>query len=672
MHRKLLLTLCLAVALPAASQREAHGFDWLGRIELEAEGLDSDNPQHRLKAVRNLGRYAIEWTRKHLLRALKDPDVNVRSAAGRVLAKHNVVEAVPTITRWLAESDVQSKQVAADILGEIGAKEGLPALIRSLGDPEPSVRVHTVMALGKIGGDTIIVPLVTRLEDVKPSVRLAAVGELRELGDARAVVPLVGLFDDSSLDVRVAAIGAVGFLDDKTAVPALLREFRKSIEAVRIAAVTALGNLKAKQALPDLLVELDRSGSALRGKIAFSLAQIATAHPSEPDSQRALTKLVELLGNPNLQNAAKEALLAAGPAAVPKLIDHLGGKIAGHPATAVKLLVLLADKRATPALISELDRGRISQNTILSALSDLGDSRALLPVLALLDNQDSGIRLEAMRTLGPMLSNNSEASDIIADHLDDENPAIQILAARYLGQTRSRSALPKLTELAENAKRPALRATALVALGKIGHRRSLDVALRILQNGPQSLRPIAADVISEVADESTASRLLPLATNNKLLHQSLAIEALGAALRGSESQRAAAALQTIASGRRLKPALAATEALAGMKGELAKDALLKLGASAGPRRKVAAIVGIGSQRDKRALPLLRKSLQAANRDLSAAAAWSIAEIGDTKSLPHLIRASKSTSVATAVNASAAISLLSTPREVAALSSLLLH
>jgi HEAT repeat protein len=672
MHRKLLLILCLAAALPTVSQRDAHAFDWLGRIELEAEGLKSDDPQLRLKAVRSLGRYEIDWTRKHLLGALNDPDVNVRSAAGRLLAKHNVVEAVPTITRWLAESDVQSKQVAADILGEIGAKEGLPALIRSLGDPEPSVRVHAVMALGKIGGESIIVPLVTRLEDDKPSVRQAAVNELRELGDARAVVPLVGLFDDSTLDVRVAAIEAVGFLKDPNAVPALLREFKDSIPLVRIAAVTAMGNLHAKQALPELLVELDRSGSALRGKIAFSLAQIATAYPGEADSQRALTKLVEMLADDGLKNAAKEALLVSGPAAVPKLIDHLNGKIAGNPAIAVELLVLLADKRATPALIAELDRGRISQSIILNALAELGDSRALLPVLALLDNEDPKVRLQAMQTLGPMLDATSEASDVIAEHLGDSDPAIQNLAARFLGQTRSRSAVPKLTALVNDATSPTLRATALVALGQIGDPNSLQVALRILKEGPQSLRSIATDVISEVADPSTAATLMPLATNSKLPYQSLAIEALGAALRGANNERAAETLHTIAKGRRLLPALAATEALAGMHGSAPKNAMLKLAASARPSRKLAALIGLGALQDKRALPLLRQELQGGSHVVSAAAAWSIAEIGDVASMPHLLRACKSTSVATAVNASAGVAMLATKKHQDELASLLLH
>lgn len=673
MRCKLLLSVCLAIALPTTTGTStSHAFDWLGRIELEAEGLDSEDPQKRLKAVRDLQRYAIEWTRKHLLRALHDPDVNVRSAAGRVLAKHNVVEAIPTITKWLAESDSQSKQIAADILGELGAKEGLPALIRSLGDQDPAVRVHSVIALGKIGGETIIVPLVTRLEDEKATVRQAAVQELRKLGDARAVVPLVGLFDDSPLAVRIAAIEAVGFLNDPAAVPALLRALKNHIEPIKIAAVRALGNLRAKQALPELLVELGATGTSLNAKVAHSLAQIARAHPEEQDSERAITKLVELLSEDRSRHAAKEALLAAGPSAVPKLIDHLDGKISGHPSTAVQLLLLLGDKRATPALIAELDRGRISQNIVLEALGKIGDNRALLPVLALLDDSDPKVRLQAMKTLGPMLGAHNEAADVIADRLKDGDPAIQKLAAQYLGKTRSRSAVPALSQLVRTAKAPSLRATALVALGQIGDSTGAEVALSVLQNGPEALRPIAADVMSELANPKTVATLLRLAGNSKVSYQSLAIEVLGASLRDSSNTAAEELLREIAVGHRLLPALAAMEALAAINRKSNSALLLKLAKSGHLGRQRAALTALGALREKAAIPFLREALHSGSDSIAAAAAWSLAEIGGTKSLPHLVRGSKSRGLATAVNASAALARLATNKQKEAVVALLHH
>jgi HEAT repeat protein len=373
-----------------------------------------------------------------------------------------------------------------------------------------------------------------------------------------------------------------------------------------------------------------------------------------------------------MRHAAKEALLVSGPAAVPRLIDHLNGKITGHPPTAVELLLLLADKRATPALIAELDRGRISQSVILNALAEIGDSQALLPVLALLENQDPKVRLEAMETLGPMLGDQSEAADVIADHLDDSDPAIQNLAARYLGQTRSRAAVPRLTTLVQEAKSPGLRATALVALGQIGDPASARVALTVLKAGPPALRPIAADVISEVAAPESVPVLLPMATDPKLPYQSLAIEALGAALRGSSNERAAAKLISVAKARRSKPALAAIEALASMPLDSSRSALLKLAAGAQPSRKRAAMVALGAQKEKRAIPLLRRALQSTNDSLAATAAWSLAEIGDASSLPHLSRSCRSPALATSINASAAMSILATKKQSKLLRSLLMH
>ncbi len=681
MSHKLIASLCLALALSAAQPRELFAFDWLGKIDLDAEGLKSEDPQLRLKAVRDMQRYEIEWTRDYLLSALRDEDVNVRAAAGRILAKHRIREALPIIIKWLSELDVQSKQVAADILGELGDDAAIPALVRSLGDPEPTVRVHAVEALGKIGGPVVVVPLVTRLEDDKGEVRKAAVLELRELGDARAVIPLVGLFDDSSVEVRTSAIEAVGVLHDEAAVPALLREFRENrdrAETVKIAAVTSLGNLEAERALPGLLAEFDpsnstRASSDLRGKVAFAMAQIAAAHPAAPESQQALVKLVEALDEGAMRNAAREALLRAAGSAVPPLIEYLEGKIVrGDPLAAVEILQELRDPRATPALIAELERGRIPQETVLLALRELGDKRALLPILGLLEDKDPAVRLRAMRTLDPLLRPESEAADLIAERLTDEDPEIRLMAARYLGRMRARSAVPALSKMAKAADESSMRASALAALGRIGDKGGTPIAIEILESGPAELRAVAADVLSELRDRDATGRLMKLAQNPHLPFRHLAIEALGSTLRDSNHAGAVQLLQRVAMGGNLRDGLAAIEALSGMRGQGPIEVMLKLATSAEPERRRAALIGLGATRAASALPLLLELLGSGTDMDAAAAAWSLAEIGDPSASTALLKAARRKGQAAPVNASAALAALAQAKEGAELKKLLHH
>src|SRR5204863_7740107 len=94
----------------------AGNFDWAGHVQLDAEGLASDDPAKRLEAVSDLGKYDIALTQAYLLRALSDTDDKVRIAAARTLGRGGSTAAVPTMIEWLTDPDVKVKQVAADVL----------------------------------------------------------------------------------------------------------------------------------------------------------------------------------------------------------------------------------------------------------------------------------------------------------------------------------------------------------------------------------------------------------------------------------------------------------------------------------------------------------------------------------------------------------------------------
>ena len=134
----------LAVAIRPAA---AKNFDWIGHVELDAEGLASDDAGKRLEAVGDLGKYDIALTQSYLLRALTDGDDKVRIAAAKNLGLGGATAAVPTMVEWLTDPDVKVKQVAADVLGDIGSPEATSALTRSLGDSDSTVRMRAVKAL---------------------------------------------------------------------------------------------------------------------------------------------------------------------------------------------------------------------------------------------------------------------------------------------------------------------------------------------------------------------------------------------------------------------------------------------------------------------------------------------------------------------------------------------
>ena len=670
----LALVLCLVAAIPVAS-----AFDWIGKVELAADGLKSPDPDKRLEAVRRLSKSDIAWTKKYLLGALGDPDVRVRSAAGRVLARAKVREAVPVVKRWLAGADRDAQLAAAEILGELADPRAVPDLVRSIGDQDPQVRVQVVTALGKIGTPQVVVPLINRLEDDKAEVRQAAVDQLMNTGDKRAVIPLVALFDDPSMDVRRSAILAVGRLGDRRALPALMRLLNDPQDGVVEAAVTALGNVRATSATDTLIGLLKTGSEGLKAKVAYSLGQIARAPGAGPAGRRALDALVESLADGRLRAAAREALAAAGPAAVPALIAQLDGKLDGDPATVVTLLRDIGDPRATPALIAELDRGRLSRQLVLGALGRLGDKRALVPVLGLLNDKDQAVRLAAMKALRPMLDRGSRAADVIADLLDDPAPEIRVLAAEYLGLMQSQTSVPRLITLAgSHTPSMRLRQAAVAALGEIGSPRATGALLALLRDGPAPLHVAAANSLIYIQDPAAVKPLLALLGQVPASSRALVVRTLGGVLRDRRDPVAQRTLDKLTQDGRLDVSLSAVAALGAIADPASMTRLVQLVGGSQMDRRRAAVEALGNislagPADRKVVVgLLRRELDSTDDRVAAAAAWALGKQDAASVAPALITACRRQGFATPVNASAALALVAGPGQAGGLLELLHH
>ena len=699
---------CVALAVTArgpVGPAHASDFDfaWVGRIALEAEGLSSPDHKERRKAVASLGSYDIAITAPYLLRALRDTDQRVRYEAGRILGKHQVAEAVPIVIEWLEDPDSSIKQEAAEILGAMATDEAVGALIRSLGDVDHRVRQRAAVALGTIGTPQVLVPLIGRLDDDKFEVRLAAVEQLEKIGDRRAVIPLVGAFGDASLEVRKAAVRAVGRLGDAAAVPPLLRLLGDPAEDIRIAVVAALGRLRAVEATNVLIEQLDRGGSdAYLGEVAYALGRIAGQDAEQdtgqgpastrPDTDidtdidtdtgtgagagdatdRAMRALVEGLARRALRAAAREALRNAGAVAVPALVAHLDGEIAGDPATAVLLLCDIGDHRATPALLDELERGRIDRGPVLAALERIGDPRALVPLLGLLQSPEAPLRLRAMEALQPIIDD-LRAADVLIALLDDTDLEIRVLAAEYLGLMRSRRAVPRLLALLEPASDtpPRLRAVAVDALGEIADPRATVALVDVLAHGPAALHAAAASALIYIGDAGAVPALAALARDARAPARAHAVRALGGILRDRPRPEVRALLETLAADPALPLSLAAIEALSAL-GNAASVPVLAEQMRADVHRRRAAAAALGNLGDAAAVPALLAALQARSDRVSGDAAWALGKLADPRALDALARAARDRGWATAINATAALARYAPPAYAAVLAPLLHH
>ncbi|MGE0545432.1 MAG: HEAT repeat domain-containing protein [Kofleriaceae bacterium] len=653
------------VAVPAPAR--AWTFDWAGHVEVDAQGLSSPDAAKRLEAVGELSKYDVALTERHLVRALRDEDDGVRHAAARALGAGGSTAAVPLMIEWLSDADPKTRQAAAEALGDIGGAEATSALTRSLGDSDATVRARAVRSLGAIGKrgtSSVVIALIPRLEDDKSDVRAVTIMQLEELGDRRAVIPLVAKFSDTARDVRKAAVRAVGKLQDRSAVPALIRLIGDSDEDVKTAAVAALGSLGAVDAIDALIEQLNTGSDVLRQKVAYSLGQIAAVPSSGKAGEDAMrTLVVNLAQSPQQRSAAREALRVAGKAAVPALVAHLQGRIAGDAETVVTLLSEVGDARATATLAAELERGRVPMPVVLKALGATGDSAALVPVLGTLSSKDAAIRIAAMEALRPLLGTDARAGDVLIEHLGDDELEVRVLAAEYLGILKVGPAGAKLASLAGVGNPTRLRRAAIDALGEIGRPDATQALLAVLREGPSELHPAAATALTYIADRNAIKPLVTQATLDRSPTRHEVVRALGGTLRGQPDAAARRLLRQLAQEGSIKVSLSAIGGLAAAKAADDAAFLRTVVEQASTDRRRAAAWALGEMRDADSVGVLSRAMSNKDDRLVGDAAWALGEIfagaprtaGRSSVVQRWLHVTKHGGWAGAVNSMAALS-----------------
>ena len=287
---------------------------------------------------------------------------------------------------------------------------------------------------------------IDQLDARKPSDRLKAVEGITDMAAQgspdvkKAVKPLIEFYEKSADDkAKEKAAVALGKIKDKSAVPALCKFLEESVkinqpkvnnrsralafalgeigdlsavdtllkvldvagdDSVKRTAITALGTLKAKKAVDRLVkVVLDDGENLLtRQRAVAALGEIRD--PKAVDALVYAQYLVEQ-GVALYEHAAK-AIHKIGRAAVPKLLETLEGK----------------NQKVNEYFKLHPDwvKGVMEVKTIYT-LGDLGDKRAVEPILKLMDKND-----------------------------------FQVPGAMALGFLQAKEVLPKLLELLKLAK----------------------------------------------------------------------------------------------------------------------------------------------------------------------------------------------------------------------------
>jgi HEAT repeat protein len=240
-------------------------------------------------------------------------------------------------------------------------------------------------------------------------------------GDAAACRELVALLatPDTALGDRIyAMVIQVG----EPLIPALLAQLTTTNADQRERVAAALGNLKAAQAVPGLVAILADSNLKRRYIAAWALGEIGAAE--------GITPLIAALDDDNdqVRRHATRSLIKFNQSAVLPLLTALSGANQRPAAGIVRVLGDIGDRRALEPLLQRVD-GEIRGEVFL-ALGKLRDPRAESALITGLADSDWQVRMNAAMALGPIGTPKSIPPLTVT--LDDDVMVVREWSARSL------------------------------------------------------------------------------------------------------------------------------------------------------------------------------------------------------------------------------------------------
>lgn len=466
--------------------------------------IDPD-PRVRVIAAREsyfLGEPAIS----PLAHAATDADNEVRIAAIGALGGITHPRALEELLPFATSKDQALRIAAIESISRQVTRyhdpRGLKVLREALLGNDAVVRTAVVNQLSSLRGAGITL-LQAALADPRPEVRKLALDNIINNRDARFVPQLMKLAQDPDTGTRGRVIQTLGLIADARALPVLVAALKDDLESWnRAEAARGLGRIKDPRAIEPLLAALKDTNSYPRSTAIEALAAI---NPTQINDA-----LLPLLNDPDSmpRSAAFTALaILHDRRVIEPAIRALQEDDESVRGAAARALGEMKAFEAVDALIAALQNPGVSRQSIASALGQIGDPRAIVPLLTLFDeDQDQFTQRSVIEALGKF--NAPRVIDALIGILgnDSLNEWARDQAAGSLGELKAVKAIPVLV-----AALPESRANigykAAIALGKIGGP-AIDRLILLLNSPNERVRSLAADGLGYAKDAKAVEPLI--------------------------------------------------------------------------------------------------------------------------------------------------------------------
>jgi HEAT repeat protein len=370
-------------------------------------GLEDPAPGIRRLSAEILQQLAPPQAASALLKATRDPDLEVRLAAMKALAATDAPLALHEATGWLDDPQPEVRCQAIDSLIQDTAPEAavLDRIHRLRDDPVPVVRAHTAVALARLGdAESAHAILICLARDPEAGTRVIA---LRALGkcwisanppDTRFLQGVAAGLGDAQASVRRVAAEALPNPPPELVQP-LIQNLGDDDGPSRQAAAMALGRLgaAAQESLLSALEDLCLERGALLG-----LGYLPGKPPVEALRAYARRNVTQSVRYQDLAaSLAREAHVPAASATADTgyaagerarlLSDSLLAKARQHALNAFSALGLITDRGSVALSIENLNSSDRSQRAYaMETLDGLNEPQLVRPLLPLWEPDGRG------------------------------------------------------------------------------------------------------------------------------------------------------------------------------------------------------------------------------------------------------------------------------------------
>jgi HEAT repeat protein len=586
----------------------------------------------------------------YLIAALNNKETYMRQPAAEALEKIGNAQVVEALIAVLEGGNVEARKAAIEVLGRIGGAEAVNPLVATFEHSDNETRRLIDTALVNIDW-----PTGTEESRARYCVMKKAWHTCVEIGTP-AVEPLIAALNSKKTRVRQPAAEALEKIGNTQVVEGLIAVLEGENAEARKAAIEVLGRMGDAQAVNPLVETFEHSDNETRRLIDTALVNIDWPTGTEESRARYCVMKQHWHTCVEIGTPAVEPLVAA-------LRDQRDSAVEAI-AIAETLGEIGDDRAVEPLIVALKNENKYLRKAVAEALGKFGDARAVNPLILAFQHSGKSVQDAIEVALGNIETGSEEqrqaqrcamkqqwdqcieigapATAPLAAILEgNKKREVRQQAAEALGKIGEAQAVPALSTALLNDKSYSVREAAAEALGMIGDPHATESLSSGLKEEDQRVREAVVQALGQTGDAGALELLTAILQDTDPGMRLLASKALAklADSPGLRWQTHWVTIRTLLHISVLDENKRAREAAAKALEEIGKPAVeLLIDALKNKDAKIrqGAASTLGQIGDKRAVEAILTTLQDEDGAVRASAASALGQIGDTGAIEALL------------------------------------